>query len=297
MTSSFSLSPKIRSMATVLRPADAEPPILPEQIRTALHGWMTEIRCEDELREVGVTPRRTAMLSGPPGCGKTTLAHHLAARLGLPLVCISMDRLRSKYVGETGSNIANLFEEIGNHSENCVLFLDEFDAIATKRTDDNQASGREANSIVSALLTRVENFSGTMIAATNRPDAIDPAMWRRFGLQMEIPIPGDLERYAILVRYLDPFTLPEDTVDMLSEATAGASPALLRQVMEGVKRDLILGPRLNYQMDSVSVFRRVMASVKPHPDYEVPPLWAEASVRGWVKDIPWPPTRMEAKKE
>src|SRR4051812_40076411 len=80
----------ITNFATVLRPEDAEPPILSKAIRLSVRQWMLELSAEEELRAVGLKPRRTAMLSGPPGCGKTTMAHHFAARLGLPLVLVNM---------------------------------------------------------------------------------------------------------------------------------------------------------------------------------------------------------------
>lgn len=290
MAQGFQISPTIRRMVEVLRPKDAQQPILPQEVRAAVRSWMTELFAEDELRDVDVKPRRTAMLSGPPGCGKTTLAHHLAARLGLPLVCVKMDRLRSKWVGQTAVQVADVFEEIERQAERCVLLMDEFDAVASARGDDGHASTREANAIVDSLLARVENFSGTMIAATNRADAIDPAMWRRFGLQLEIPLPGDEERFAILTRYLAPFAMVEDAMDFLAEATAGATPALLRQLMEGVKRDLVLAPRLDQPTEAPAVFARVMVGARPHKDLPCPPLWAEDAVRARLRKLAWPPT-------
>ena len=284
---------KLRGVARfvdIRHPGDSDPPILPPSIRAAVHQWMTEIFAEAELADVDVEPRRTAMLSGPPGCGKTTLAHHLAARLGRALVIAPMDQLRSKYVGETGQQIARLFTSLADAVDECVLFLDEFDAIATVRGGVEQASDREANAIVDSLLGRVENYAGMMIAATNRADVVDPALWRRFGLHLEIPMPGDDERFAIIVRYLAPFTLPDESIDVLSDLMAGASPALLRQAMEGVKRNLVLAPRLRLSTAAGDVFERIVASVQPHSEADKPLLWSDFRyARSCLASLPWPP--------
>lgn len=280
----------ISSLVDIRHPADSEAPILPTPTRAAVHQWMTEIFAEAELAEVDVEPRRSAMLSGPPGCGKTTLAHHLAARLGRTLVIAPMDRLRSKYVGETGRHIADLFTAIADAADECVLFLDEFDAIGGARGAIEQASDREANAVVDGLLGRIESFAGMMIAATNRADVIDPALWRRFGLHLEIPMPGDEERFAIIVRYLAPFALPDEAVDVLADLMAGASPALLRQAMEGVKRNLVLAPRLRLSTAAGDVFERIVASVQPHSEAGKPLLWSDfRGVRGNLARLAWPP--------
>lgn len=293
MAEKFQPSPHLRRLANIMYPKDAEQPILAPTVREAVHQWMTELWAAEDLRAVKVEPRRSAILAGPPGCGKTTLAHHFAARLGMPLICVQMDALVGSHLGESGRNIASLFESIEGQEDRCVLFMDEFDAVATKRTEDTQAAAREMNATVNALLQRIEVFGGTTIAATNRAEAIDPAMWRRFGLHLDIALPGDDERFAILTRYLEPYRLPEQAMDVLCEATSGASPALLRQLMEGVKRDLILSPRLNRTADAKAVFSRLLVSVKPHPDYAKPAMWDDRDTRQRVMEIQWPPVLAE----
>jgi SpoVK/Ycf46/Vps4 family AAA+-type ATPase len=290
----FVLKPSLKGMAVVLHPEGAIQPILPKAVRGAVHHWMTEIRAEEELSAVGVAPRRTALLSGPPGCGKTTLAHHLAARLGVALVCVHLDRLKSKYVGETENNVADLFDSVADQTGSYILFLDEFDAIGVARANVEQASDRSHNSVVDSLLARIESFGGTMIAATNRADSLDPAIWRRFGMQLDIPLPGDEERYAILKRYIDPFEMPDEWLEAMTDATESAAPSLLRQLMEGLKRDIVLAERLNYSADAGSALDRVIASVRPHADYATPPLWERSSVRDQISKIEWPPRRKDS---
>ena len=277
----------VKRYADILKPDEAIQPILPPAARGVVHQWMTEITAEDELAAVNVAPRRSAILSGPPGCGKTTLAHHLAGRLAVPLVCVNMDQLISKYLGESGRNIAAMFSAIEPIAKDVILFMDEIDAIGAKRSDSSQGADQERNAIVNHLLKRTESYHGTMIAATNRPGVIDPALHRRFGLQLEIPLPGQDERFAIMTHYLIPFTLDEDALGVLTDLTAGAAPSLLRQIMEGVKRDLILAPRLNYNTSSTDTFARIVASTKPHEDYDTPPLWNDGLNE--LANIAWPP--------
>lgn len=280
---------EIREFATVLRPRDSEAPILAPAVREAVRQWMVELTAEEELASVGLKPRRTVMMSGPPGCGKTTLAHHVAARMGLPLVLIDMASLIGMYVGQTGKNISEIFRACEKQADRMVLLLDEFDAIAMKRGESNTGAAKEKNAIVTHLLQYIDRYPGALIAATNMQGEIDPAIWRRFGMHLAIVEPDDECRFAILTRYLAPMTLGNDAMDTLVEMTAGASPALLRQVMEGIKRDFVLQPRFGKPVDAESVFGRILASVRPHDGATIPPLWGDRWALDQIKKMQWPP--------
>jgi SpoVK/Ycf46/Vps4 family AAA+-type ATPase len=286
-----SLAQALGSFAEIRMPSEAEEPILAPRVRAVMLEWMTEIRAKEELAKAKVPLRHTALFFGPPGTGKTTLAHHLAARLGMPLVIAEAAAIETKWMGETAGNLLKFFDAIRRHEEPVVVLLDEIDALGGKRVEADRASGVDVNRTLTTLLAQVEKFDGLLIAATNRQDALDPALWRRFGMQISVDLPGQEEAFAILKRYSLPFQFHDDVLDMLTALTSGAPPSLLRQLMEGIKRSLILGPRLKRPIDdAIKLVEMVASSIAPHPDYDpAPPLWSKRGNVKHLAGLPWPP--------
>jgi SpoVK/Ycf46/Vps4 family AAA+-type ATPase len=297
--------PKLEDFGDVFLPSEAAEPILARPVRNALLEWLTEIWAEEELRAVGIGPRKRAIFDGSPGVGKTTLAHHLSARLGLPMLAVRPERVISKWVGETGQNLGALFdlaaagliEGDGYDEETAkpltsatpiVLFLDEFDALSRQRRKGEQASDDSRNEEVNTLLQRIEQHQGFLIAATNFGSHIDQAIWRRFDMHITLELPGQPERERILARYLEPYGLPRDPLRLLGEAFETASPALMRAFCESLKRQIIIGPKLNSDMRKGSVVERIVAAVHPHPDLGKPRLWSHAAKDEAVRALPWP---------
>ncbi len=102
-------------------------------------------------------------------------------------------------------------------------------------------------------------------------------------------------RFAILRKYAHPFDFDDDAIDILVAATRGCSPSLLRQLMEGMKRTLVLAPRLHFDVSRpATVFAHVIASIAPPPEMEQPPLWCEKRAIDQIGSIAWPPTRVES---
>lgn len=211
------------------------------------------------------------------------------------MVLVGSEMLNDKYVGEGEKKVARLFDALAAENTPCLLFMDEVEAVGRKRSAEGEGSastGRIAQ--LGVLLRKVEAFTGMMVAATNMPDELDPALWRRFGMQIVVDMPGDEERFAILRRYLHPFTLGDDDLDLLCDLTEGASPALLRNLMEGVKRTLILAPRLARDITSApAVLAPILAGLRPPPEIKLPPLWTTDGLAE-TAEMKWPPQLNEA---
>lgn len=149
----------------------------PENIRVFL-GLLKEFRRAEDVRRRGLPVRSKLLFCGPPGCGKTLCAEIFASELGLPLYLVKIDRLISSYLGETAANVRKIFEFA--RKQPCVLFFDEFDALARARGDDSEHN--ELRRVVNSLLIFIDRITpkGFLIAATNLDHALDPALWRRF---------------------------------------------------------------------------------------------------------------------
>lgn len=170
-------------------------PILSENIESKLLQVVKERSLVEKLLEMGLTPTKTILFEGPPGVGKTMSARWLAHKLELPLIVLDLATVISSYLGKTGSNIRSVLDYASSFP--CVMLLDEFDAIA-KRRDDERELG-ELKRLVTVLLQTLDDWpeSSILIAATNHSELLDPAIWRRFDLQIQFdkPTPKMIENY------------------------------------------------------------------------------------------------------
>ena len=152
--------------------------VLSQEAKAAFDRLLEEQRRADELRRHGLTVRSKLLLCGPPGCGKTLSAEVIARELDLPLLTAKTDMLISSLLGQTASNLRRLFDYATRRP--CVLFLDEFDALARSRTDSGEHN--ELRRVVNSLLGMIDKFKsrGVLVAATNLETTLDDAIWRRF---------------------------------------------------------------------------------------------------------------------
>jgi SpoVK/Ycf46/Vps4 family AAA+-type ATPase len=174
--------------------------ILPPVVRRAVDELIEEQQRADLLRAHGLEPRHRVLLVGAPGTGKTTLAEAVAESAGVPLFVVRYEAMIGSYLGETATRLKRVFDYA--RTTPCVLFFDEFDAIGKERGDIHETG--EIKRVVTTLLMQVDDLpSYTIIAAaTNHPELLDRASWRRFQLRLLLPLPDS----HALTRYIETFS-------------------------------------------------------------------------------------------
>jgi AAA+ superfamily predicted ATPase len=173
--------------------------ILPAHVRRACDELVEEQHRTDLLRSYGLEPRHRVLLAGPPGNGKTSVAEGLADALARPLLAVRYEGVIGSFLGETSSRIAQLFANA--RTRRCVLFFDEFDTIGKERGDIHETG--EIKRVVSSLLLQIDSLPShvVVVCASNHPELLDRAVWRRFQLRLELPMPSALELSTRFVRF------------------------------------------------------------------------------------------------
>lgn len=198
-------------------------PIWPEGIRSNFEQFVAQRKKREELASHGLAPSRSLLLTGPPGVGKTLGSRWIARELSLPLFVLDLSAVMSSFLGRTGNNLRAVLDYA--KSVDCVLLLDEFDAIA-KRRDDATEIG-ELKRLVTVLLQEIDKWpeDGILIAATNHAELLDTAVWRRFDTVLKLDIPEGTElREAIrMFLYHQSEDIKKAWIDILSVVLEGHS--------------------------------------------------------------------------
>ena len=211
-------------------------PILPElQAQTVLQ-FVRERQEAQRLFSEGFAPPSSVLLIGLPGTGKSMLASWIAATLHMPLLVQDLATSISSFLGKTGLNLRRTLDYARGHG--CVLLLDEFDAIAKRRDDVSEVG--ELKRIVNVLLKELETWPSTsvLVAATNHPDLLDPAIQRRFQLVIQLPMPTVPERSEILRRAAGHLAeeIAPSLFDACAEVSEGLSGSDLNALMQAAVR-------------------------------------------------------------
>ena len=176
-------------------------PVFSKDVDQQLQRLVGERTHLKALLEQDLHPTKSAIFTGPPGVGKTMAARWVAKTLGRPLLILDLAAVMSSYLGRTGTNLRHVLDYA--KSMDCVLLLDELDAVA-KRRDDQSEIG-ELKRLVTVLIQEIDDWpsTGLLLAATNHSELLDPAIWRRFEMLVEFPMPNRDAIYAFAISLLD----------------------------------------------------------------------------------------------
>jgi len=212
--------------------------VLPEALKNRLDRVITEQRQQEALRGRGLGPRRKLLLVGPPGSGKTMSAAALAGELKLPLFTVLYDGLIGKLMGETATRLRLVFDAIG--LQRGVYFFDEFDAIGAQRAGQNDVG--EIRRVLNSFLQFLENDDGPslIVAATNHPELLDRALFRRFDDVIAYDLPTPEIARGIVQNRLSTFSLKSVEWNGVLEKTAGLSQAEIARAADEAAKGAVL---------------------------------------------------------
>ena len=214
--------------------------VLNESVRGALDRIVAEYRGRTALEQYGLQYRRKILLVGPPGTGKTMTASVLATALQLPLYRVCLDKIITKYMGETSAKLRLLFESM--HERKGLYFFDEFDAIGSSRSDDNDVG--EMRRVINSFLQFIEQdpSDSVILAATNNPRLLDAAMFRRFDDVLAYALPDVREIRRLYEDTLSRFARPETvSVDLVSDSLTLSQAEIVRVCKDAMKEVVLKG--------------------------------------------------------
>lgn len=213
--------------------------VLSSDVQQVCQEVVEEHHRSDLLRSFNLEPRHRILLAGPPGNGKTSLAEALATALMVPMLVVRYEGIIACYLGETAVRVKSLFDHV--RTRRCVLFLDEFDTLGKERGDIHETG--EIKRVVSSLLLQVDAIPShvVVVTATNHPEFLDRAVWRRFQVRLLLPAPGKAQLVEWLVRFQKrlAFALGH-SLDALADKLAGLSFAEVEEFGSDIQRRLVL---------------------------------------------------------
>lgn len=215
--------------------------VLPTELTDRLQRVLHEYRQQEKLKQHGLSHRRKLLLTGPAGTGKTLTAKVLAYELRLPLYTVQVDRLVTKFMGETSAKLRQIFDVIAR--EKGVYLFDEFDAIGGGRLFDNDVG--EMRRVLSALLQFIEQDTSDslIVAATNCPELLDRALFRRFDDVLQYALPTEDARERLIGNTLGTFIKESFSWKLALAESEGLSSADIDLACRDALKNAVLADR------------------------------------------------------
>ncbi len=213
--------------------------VLPPEVQQVCSEIVEEQHRSELLRSHGLEPRHAVLLLGPPGNGKTSLAEAIGGELAVPLLRVRYDAVVGSFLGETASRLGRVFDHA--RTRQCVLFFDEFDAVGKERGDEHETG--EIKRVVNSLLMQIDSLPSyvVVVAASNHPELLDRAVWRRFQVRAQLPPPGPAEVARWIQRFEERSGLKLHLGDKSLEAHLhGVSYAELEEFCLDIHRRVVL---------------------------------------------------------
>ena len=214
--------------------------VLPFETEDKIRRIEKEFAAKERLASHGLKYRQKILIYGAPGCGKSMSAERIAWNLGLPFLKVRFDVIISSFLGETATNLSNLFDGIKNYP--CVLLFDEFDVVGKTRTNSQDVG--EMHRIVNILLTLLEEYNsqGILIATTNIENTLDQALFRRFDDIIEMPKPTKNEISRLIKNTLSSIEKSNDiNWDSLVDKMIGFNAAIVVKVANDAAKIAVIG--------------------------------------------------------
>mgnify|MGYP000222536978 CR=1 FL=1 len=238
-----------------LRAAIEAPVVLAQDQWDVINEFLSIAKSYAEADGQGLSASLTFLMYGPPGTGKSRLARHIARELGLELYVARLDGLISSFLGSTAKNIRALFDFAAKTP--CVLFLDEFDAIAKLRGDSQELG--ELKRVVNSFIQNLDTLGtqSIVIAATNHHELLDSAVWRRFSYRLALDYPSAESRKVMWEQFVGSLQFTEREIELLSDLSEGFSGSDINEVCVRLQRRQITKHESPQLKDAFAILQNI----------------------------------------